>query len=106
AVVGVADIQARPLADRVEAYQHLDGIGAVAVVVGGVCHSEDIGNRWPKPKEKHPDSAPSAQPADGAAEAQNSLARRPSKVTSTRRLRRMPAAVALEATGLLSPWPV
>ena len=36
---------------------------------------------------------------------QNSSARRPSRVTSTRRLRRMPAAVALEATGLPSPWP-
>ncbi len=36
AVVGVADIHAGPLAHRVEAFQDLDGIGAVAVVVGGV----------------------------------------------------------------------
>ena len=35
AVVGVADIHSGPLADRVEAFQHLDGIGAVAVFIGG-----------------------------------------------------------------------
>jgi hypothetical protein len=36
AVVGVADIHSGPFADRVEALQHLDGIGAVAFSVGDV----------------------------------------------------------------------
>ncbi len=69
AVVRVADIHARPLADRVEALQHLDGIGAVGVFIGGVCHGEDIGNRRAKPKEKRGDSvgrkALSAGPGPG-----------------------------------------
>jgi hypothetical protein len=34
-VVGVADIHARPLADRVEALQDLDRLGAVFVGIGG-----------------------------------------------------------------------
>ena len=50
-VVGVADIHSRPFADRVEAFQHLDGIGAVGVFVGGGCHADHIGNRGRKPKE-------------------------------------------------------
>jgi hypothetical protein len=33
AVVGVADIHARPLAHRIEALEHLDGVGAVVVPV-------------------------------------------------------------------------
>ena len=51
AVVGVADIHSGPLADRVEAFQHLDRIGAVAVFIGGGCHADDIGDGGPKPKE-------------------------------------------------------
>ncbi len=41
AVVGIADIHARPLADRVQALENLDGIGAVVVGLGaegGVGH--------------------------------------------------------------------
>ena len=34
AVVGVADVHAGPLADRVEPLQHLDAVGAVVVGAG------------------------------------------------------------------------
>jgi hypothetical protein len=42
AVIGVADIHAWALADRVEALEHLDRVGAVvfgAGAVGDVCHA-------------------------------------------------------------------
>ncbi len=45
AVVGVADIHSGPFADRVEAFQHLDGIGAVGVFSGGSCHGDYIAAR-------------------------------------------------------------
>ena len=63
-VVGVANIHARPLAHGVEAFQHLDRIGAVAVLIGlfggafaraahgGVCHADYIGSAAAKPKQK------------------------------------------------------
>ncbi len=43
AVVGVADIHARPLAHGIEAFQHLDGLGAVlgsgfGFAFGSWCH--------------------------------------------------------------------
>ena len=42
AVVGVADVHARPLAHRVEALEDLDALGAIFVGVGIFCHGPDI----------------------------------------------------------------
>jgi hypothetical protein len=50
-VVGVADIHSGPFADRVEPFQHLDGIGAVGVFTGGCCHAQHIAAGVPEPKE-------------------------------------------------------
>jgi hypothetical protein len=51
AVVGVADIHSGPLADRVEALQHLDRLGAVAAFIGGGCHLPDIATEGAEPKD-------------------------------------------------------
>ena len=54
-VVGVADIHSGPFADRVEALQHLDRIGAVAVFTGGCCHDQDIATGGRETQGKWPD---------------------------------------------------
>ena len=43
AVIGIADVHAGPLADRVEALEDLDRVGAIFVLIGVGCHSPDIG---------------------------------------------------------------
>jgi len=50
-VVGIADIHAGAFADRVEALEHLDRIGAIVVGIGVFCHSEHIGIRLPERKQ-------------------------------------------------------
>ena len=66
AVVGVADIHSGPLADRVEAFQHLDGIGAVAVFIGGVCHATAYRESGAETQGKRPFSTGGARLASGA----------------------------------------
>ena len=63
-VVGIADIHARALADRIQALENLDRIGAISIGVGqvgigagrhifrGVRHADYIGSKAAKPKRK------------------------------------------------------
>ena len=43
AIVGVADVHARPLAHRVETLEDLDRVRAIFILIGVGCHSPDIG---------------------------------------------------------------
>ncbi len=59
AVIGVADIHARPLADGVEAFQHLDRIGAVfGRGNGGGGHQLPIGSGWSERAERRTPNRP------------------------------------------------
>jgi hypothetical protein len=48
AVVGVADVHAGALAHRIEAFEDLDALGAIFILIGIGCHKPQIGRKVTK----------------------------------------------------------